>query len=167
MLGHRLYTKQTGRDGKPVSKLMMCEKLFTRREYYFARKEKLDAFLFLFFFLSNNIFLLIVALERRFGGPVIITSTQGGSNIEEIAAEHPEAIIQYPIDIHKGLMRDEALAIAEKLGFRNQALEQAADTMLKLYDLFVSKDIVLLEINPLTEGADGNIYCTSNSTFSL
>jgi succinyl-CoA synthetase beta subunit len=38
MLGHRLYTKQTGREGKPVTKLMMCEKLFTRREYYFACK---------------------------------------------------------------------------------------------------------------------------------
>ncbi len=36
MLGHRLYTKQTGREGKPVNKLIMCEKLFTRREYYFA-----------------------------------------------------------------------------------------------------------------------------------
>ncbi|CAF4403732.1 unnamed protein product, partial [Adineta steineri] len=76
MLGHRLYTKQTGREGKPVSKVIMCEKLFTRREYYFA-----------------------LALERRFGGPVIITSTQGGSNIEEIAAENPDAIIHHPIDI--------------------------------------------------------------------
>lgn len=37
MLGHRLYTKQTGREGKPVNTLIMCEKLFTRREYYFAR----------------------------------------------------------------------------------------------------------------------------------
>jgi succinyl-CoA synthetase beta subunit len=36
MLGHRLYTKQTGREGKPVNKLIMCEKLFPRREYYFA-----------------------------------------------------------------------------------------------------------------------------------
>lgn len=38
MLGHRLFTKQTGREGKPVSKIIMCEKLFTRREYYFARE---------------------------------------------------------------------------------------------------------------------------------
>jgi hypothetical protein len=38
MLGHRLYTNQTGREGKPVNKLIMCEKLFTRREYYFACK---------------------------------------------------------------------------------------------------------------------------------
>lgn len=65
-----------------------------------------------------------VALERRFGGPVIITSTQGGTNIEEIAADHPEAIIQYPIDIHQGLLRSEALKIAGTLGFRNEALEE-------------------------------------------
>lgn len=136
MLGHRLYTKQTGREGKPVSKLIMCEKLFTRREYYFA-----------------------LALERRFDGPVIITSTQGGTNIEDIAAEHPEAIIRHPIDIHNGLTREEALTIAERLEFRDGALQEAADTMLKLYDLFIKKDIVLLEINPLTEGADGKIYC--------
>lgn len=136
MLGHRLYTKQTGREGKPVNTLIMCEKLFTRREYYFA-----------------------LVLERRFNGPAIITSTQGGTNIEEIAAEHPDAIIQHKIDIISGLQRDEALVIAEKLGFRNQALQEAADTMLKLYDLFIKKDIVMLEINPLTEAADGKIYC--------
>ncbi|CAF1613508.1 unnamed protein product [Adineta ricciae] len=136
MLGHRLYTKQTGREGKLVSKLIMCEKLFTRREYYFA-----------------------LALERRFGGPVIITSTQGGTNIEEIAAEHPDAIIRHPIDIQKGLEFNEALAIAQRLEFLNEALEDAADTIMKLYKLFITKDIVLLEVNPLTEGADGKIYC--------
>ncbi|CAF2855872.1 unnamed protein product [Rotaria sp. Silwood2] len=101
MLGHRLYTKQTGRDGKPVTKLIMCEKLFTRREYYFA-----------------------LALERRFDGPVIITSTQGGTNIEEIAHDHPEAIICHPIDIVQGLERKDALAIAKRLQFRNEALEE-------------------------------------------
>ena len=65
-----------------------------------------------------------MALERRFDGPVIITSTQGGTNIEEIAAEHPDAIIRHPIDINKGLEREDALAIAEKLEFRDEALEE-------------------------------------------
>jgi succinyl-CoA synthetase beta subunit len=65
-----------------------------------------------------------VALERRFDGPVIITSTQGGTNIEEIAAEHPDALIRHPIDIITGLDRKDALAIAEKLEFRNEALEE-------------------------------------------
>ena len=65
-----------------------------------------------------------MALERRFGGPVIITSTQGGAHIEEIAAEHPDAIIHHPIDIMTGLERKDALKIAEKLGFRNEALQE-------------------------------------------
>jgi succinyl-CoA synthetase beta subunit len=65
-----------------------------------------------------------VALERSFDGPVIITSTQGGSNIEEIAAENPDAIIHHPIDIVTGLQRNDALVIAEKLGFHNEALQE-------------------------------------------
>jgi succinyl-CoA synthetase beta subunit len=64
-----------------------------------------------------------VALERRFDGPVIITSTQGGTNIEEIALENPDAIIHHPIDIVTGLQQTDALMIAERLGFRNEALE--------------------------------------------
>jgi hypothetical protein len=68
--------------------------------------------------------LFIVALERNFNGPVIITSTQGGSNIEEIAAENPDAIIRHPINIDIGLKDDDARSIAERLGFRNEALEE-------------------------------------------
>ncbi|CAF4419606.1 unnamed protein product, partial [Adineta steineri] len=59
----------------------------------------------------------------------------------------------------KGLERKDALAIAERLEFRDEALEDAADTIIKLYNLFMKKDIVLLEINPFTEAADGKIYC--------
>lgn len=65
-----------------------------------------------------------MALERRFAGPVIITSTQGGTNIEEIAEEHPEAIIRHPIDIVQGLQREDALSIAKTLQFRTDALDQ-------------------------------------------
>ena len=64
-----------------------------------------------------------MALERRFNGPVIITSTQGGTNIEEIAAENPDAIIHLPIDIEKGLEHKDALAIAQKLEFLDESLE--------------------------------------------
>ena len=71
-----------------------------------------------------------MALERRFDGPVIITSTQGGTNIEEIAAEHPEAIIRHPIDIVKGLQREDALAIAQRLGFLDEALEEVHKSFL-------------------------------------
>ncbi len=78
-----------------------------------------------FFRVQSEYFLsYIVALERQFDGPVIITSTQGGGNIEEIAAEFPEAIIRQPIDIITGLERRDALDIAGKLQFRDEALQE-------------------------------------------
>ena len=82
-----------------------------------------------------------MALERRFDGPVLITSTQGGTNIEEIAAEHPDAIIRHPIDIHKGLTREEAIEIAEKLEFRDAALEDVCNDLLIV---FLNNSIVFL-----------------------
>ncbi len=72
-----------------------------------------------------------MALERQFDGPVLITSTQGGTNIEEIAIEHPDAIIRHPIDIDKGLTHEEALSIGEKLEFHGEALEDVCN------DLFI------------------------------
>ena len=136
MLGHRLYTKQTGREGKPCSKVMVCERLFTRREFYFA-----------------------ITLERAYQGPVIITSTQGGGNIEQIAAENPEAIIKEPINLDTGLTEEQSLKLASKLGFTGEALFQASEIMQKLYKLFREKDCILLEINPLSETTDGQIIC--------
>jgi succinyl-CoA synthetase beta subunit len=136
MLGHRLFTKQTGREGKPCNEVMVCQRIFTRREFYFA-----------------------ITLERAFQGPVIITSTQGGGNIEQIAAENPEAIIKEPVDIEKGLTREQASSLAQRLGFLGDAHKQATEIMMKLYKLFKERDCILLEINPLSETNDGQVVC--------
>ncbi len=136
MIGHRLYTKQTGREGKPCNVVMVCERLFPRREFYFA-----------------------ITLDRAYLGPVIITSTQGGSNIEQIAAENPEAIIKERIDLELGLTEEQAMKLANKLGFVGDSQVQAADIMQKLYKLFRSRDCILLEINPLSETTDGQVVC--------
>lgn len=136
MLGHRLYTKQTGREGKPVHEVMVCERLFPRREFYFA-----------------------LTLSREYQGPVVITSSQGGGNIEQIAAEHPDAIIKEPIALDKGLTEELALSIGVKLGFTGDSLKQAADIMQRLYKVFRERDCILLEINPLSETTDGNVVC--------
>lgn len=127
-----MYTKQTGREGKPCNTVMVCERLFNRRELYFA-----------------------ITLERAYQSPVIITSTQGGGNIEQIAAENPEAIIKEPINIETGLTEEQALNLSTRLGFHGDSKLQAADIMQKLYKLFKAKDCVLLEINPLSETTDG------------
>lgn len=90
MVGQLLVTKQTGAGGRICNKVMVAERKFPRREFYFA-----------------------VMMERAFNGPVVIASSQGGVNIEEVAAENPDAIFYEPIDILKGLSK----AQAEKVNF--------------------------------------------------
>ncbi|KAL5274279.1 SUCLA2 family protein [Megaselia abdita] len=129
MVNQLLVTKQTGAAGRICNSVMVAERKFPRREFYFA-----------------------VMMERAFNGPVIIASSQGGVNIEEVAAENPDAIIYEPIDISKGLSKEQACKVAEKVGLGEQA-EETATMLLNMYDLFVKKDALLIEINPYAEDA--------------
>jgi len=135
MLGDYLVTKQTGEKGRICNAVMITERKYQRREYYFT-----------------------VMLERAFAGPVIIASTQGGMNIEEVAEENPEAIIKEPVDIVKGLTREQALGLADKLGLTVKR-EEAADMFQKLYNVFIKHDATMIEINPLAEDSSGTLMC--------
>lgn len=127
MIGQYLVTKQTGEKGRICNKIMVTERKFPRKEFYFA-----------------------VMMERAFSGPVLIASSQGGVNIEEVAAENPEAIVYEPINITKGITREQALKVAAKVGMGKQK-ESTADMLMKMYELFISKDALLVEINPYAE----------------
>lgn len=129
MLNQLLVTKQTGAAGRICNKVMVAERKFPRREFYFA-----------------------VMMERAFNGPVLIASSQGGVNIEEVAAENPDAIVYEPIDINKGLSKDQALKIAKAVGLDDH-LDSTVQMLLNLYDLFCKKDALLVEINPYAEDA--------------
>ncbi|XP_035912640.1 succinate--CoA ligase [ADP-forming] subunit beta, mitochondrial isoform X1 [Anopheles stephensi] len=129
MINQLLVTKQTGAAGRICNSVMVAERKFPRREFYFA-----------------------VMMERAFNGPVLIASSQGGVNIEEVAAENPDAIVYEPIDINKGLQKDQAIQVAKKVGL-NDKLEETAKMLLNMYDLFVKKDALLIEINPYAEDA--------------
>lgn len=83
---------------------------------------------------------------------MIIASSQGGVNIEEVAAESPDAILYQPIDITKGITKQQAEDIAVKVGLKSKK-EETADMLLKMYDLFIKKDALLIEINPYAEDA--------------
>ncbi|KAG5312009.1 SUCB1 ligase, partial [Acromyrmex insinuator] len=96
MLGKLLITKQTGEGGRICNAVMVTQRMFPRKEYYLA-----------------------VMMERAFGGPVIIASSQGGVNIEEVAATNPSAIMYEPIDINKGITKEQAERIVVKLGLDN------------------------------------------------
>lgn len=136
MIGSNLVTKQTGAQGRLCEKVLIAKRLYTRREYYFS-----------------------ITLDRKSSGPVLIGSSKGGVNIEEVAATDPLSIITVPIDINKGVTIDIANNLADKMGFKDNCKTQAAETFQKLYEIFVQNDCNLLEINPLAEDVEGNVYC--------
>lgn len=95
--------------------------------------------------------------DRNTQGPVIVASRQGGMNIEEVAASDPSAIITLPIHYKNGLSNEEALDLANKLGFQESNKEAAAKTFQNLYKIFKDKDATQIEINPLAETKDGAV----------
>jgi len=134
MIGHKLVTKQTGAAGRLCNAVYICERKFARREFYLA-----------------------ILMDRASQGPVIVASSQGGMDIETVAKESPDAIITTYIDIHKGVTDDVARNIATELGFSEQCIEDAKDTIQKLYKVFMEKDATQIEINPLSETSDHQV----------
>ncbi|TMW50564.1 hypothetical protein DOY81_004350 [Sarcophaga bullata] len=131
MLNQYLVTKQTGAAGRLCKKVMVAERKFPRREFYFA-----------------------VMMERSFNGPVVIASSQGGVNIEEVAAENPDAIVYEPINIKKGITKEQALRVVKKVGLdEKEHSENTVNLLCNMYKLFLEKDALLIEINPYAEDA--------------
>lgn len=112
---------------------MVAERKFSRREFYFA-----------------------IALEREFNGPVLIASSKGGVNIEDVARESPEEIVYLPINQCKGLTPEAVICVVKKVGIQNT--EETAKMLCNLYALFVDKDALLVENNPYVEDVCLN-YC--------
>jgi len=136
MIGHKLITKQTGAAGRLCNAVYICERKFARREFYLA-----------------------VLMDRASQGPVIVSSSQGGMDIEAVAKENPEAIVTTHIDINVGVTDEIARNIATKLGFSEQCIEDAKNTIQKLYQIFLEKDATQIEINPLCETSDHKVMC--------
>ncbi|KAI5713899.1 hypothetical protein M8J76_007418 [Diaphorina citri] len=134
MIGDYLITKQTGEKGRICNAVMVTERKYPRKEYYFA-----------------------FMMERSFAGPVLIASSQGGVNIEEVAAENPSAILYEPVDITVGITKEQALKVADAVGLKAKR-DITAEMLIKMYTLFISKDASLIEINPYAEDATGNFF---------
>merc|ERR1711872_619842 len=136
MIGDFLITNQTGEEGRICNSVMITERKFTRKEYYVA-------------FMN----------ERTFGGPVLIASSEGGVNIEEVAERNPDAITKTPIDITEGLSVEVAKEVAVKLGINPSRVDEVANILVNLYHLFLNKDASMVEINPFAEDSQGNFVC--------
>lgn len=134
MIGHKIFTKQTGAAGKPVSAAYIVKREFARHESYFS-----------------------ILYDRASQKPILVASAQGGMDIEGVAAADPSAIRTYPVDLSTGVTDAQAAEVAEFLGFTTKAQPEAAKTVQNLWKLFDERDCTLVEINPLSETVDHRV----------
>ena len=133
MLGNRLVTKQTGPGGQLVTKLLIAQRLYIRREAYFA-----------------------LLLDRKAGCIVLIASRFGGVDIESVAATNPSAVSKF--ELHSDDINDDLIkSVTKSLGFPATREKEIGDQVKNLYRLFKETDATQVEINPLVETSKGEI----------
>lgn len=135
MIGQNLITKQTGEAGLVCNKVYVCERLYPRREFYVA-----------------------FTLDRVSQGPILIGSAAGGVNIEETSAKDPSSLIRLPVDINKGLSSESVVDFLEKLDFSSELIPEATEQIKNAYNVFITRDLTLLELNPFCETHNGHVY---------
>ena len=134
MIGMTLRTHQTGPEGRVVGRVLVEEGLAIARELY-----------------------LSLVLDRAAGRPVVMASSAGGVDIEEVAAQTPEAIFKEYIQPGTGLVPFQARKLAFGLGLDATQANKSTKVMLALYEAFVATDASLVEINPLVVTAAGDL----------
>ena len=136
MLGMTLVTHQTGPEGRIVGRVYIEEGSDIARELY-----------------------LSALVDRATSRVSFIASTEGGMDIEEVAAETPEKILTISVDPAGGISGHHGRQIAFALGLEGDQMKQASALINNLYRAFVETDMSLLEINPLVVTGDGQLIC--------
>ena len=134
MLGNVLVTKQTGDAGKEVSTVYFNEATDIEKEYYLA-----------------------ILMDRATSQPVIIASTEGGMDIEEVAEQTPEKILKVLIDPTLGIRPYQARQVAFGLKLKGDSFKQCVKLVTKLYAFFWRKDCSQVEVNPLVTTPAGDV----------
>jgi len=138
ILGKKLVTPQTPAEGILVNKILVEKKL----------KPKPD----------SPEFYLAITIDREKECPIIIASATGGMDIEELAKDHPEKIVEELIDETTGFKAFQGRWISFRLGVDNSVFSDFAKILAGLYKLFKEKDCILVEINPLVLCEDLKFY---------
>ncbi len=139
ILGMQLITPQTGPEGKKVHKVLIAQDVYypgesQPKEYYMS-----------------------ILLDRAKGCPVIVSSTEGGMDIEEVAHNHPEKILKEWVDPRVGLQQFQARKIAFKLGLEGEAFKEMVKFIFALYKAYIATDSAVFEINPVLKTSDNKI----------
>jgi len=134
MIGHTLITKQTGPLGRLVRRVYVEAGCDIKRELY-----------------------LSLLIDRSVSEIVIIASTEGGMEIEEVAAHHPEKILRAPIDPASGISAFHARKLAFGLGLEGKQISAFTKFVQAMYQAFIALDIAIIEINPLVVTGGGDV----------
>jgi succinyl-CoA synthetase beta subunit len=136
LLGKPLVTHQTGPQGRVVRRVYVEQASEVARELYLG-----------------------MVVDRKAECVAVIASTEGGMEIEEVAAKTPDRILTEPIDPVLGLAGFQSRKLAFALGLRDKQVGQFGSLMNSLYRAFIETDASLIEINPLVITKDGNVIC--------
>ena len=136
ILGMQLVTHQTGPKGKKVNRLYIEDGSSIEKELY-----------------------LSVLVDRGSSRIAFVASTEGGMNIEDVAAETPEKIHTLTIDPASGFSGYHGRWIAYGLGLKGDQVKQCVKLISQIYSCFLAKDASLLEVNPLVITSDGGLIC--------
>jgi len=134
ILGMHLVTHQTGKDGQVVRRLLIEEGAQIVKEFYLG-----------------------MVIDRSSQRVALLASSEGGMEIEQVAARNPEKIHTVRIDPFAGLSAEDASQAARDIGIPDAAIAGAVTVLQGLYRAFVEKDAMLAEINPLVLTADGRV----------
>jgi succinyl-CoA synthetase beta subunit len=135
ILGMTLITHQTGPEGRVVRRLLIEETLPIEKELYLG-----------------------IVIDRAEARPVFMASVAGGMEIEQVAAENPDAILKEYVAPGMGLEAFQARKLAFQLGLKPAQINQAVQLMTSLYKAFLETDSSLMEINPFITCSDGRLF---------
>ncbi|MFN8340024.1 MAG: ADP-forming succinate--CoA ligase subunit beta [Cyclobacteriaceae bacterium] len=139
ILGGTLVTHQTGAAGKKVNKVLIAEDV-----YYPGESQPKELY-------------MSILLDRSKGKPVIMASTEGGMNIEEVAAATPEKIVKEWVEPSIGLQPFQARKVAFALGLEGNAFKEMVKFIHALYNAYIAIDASMFEINPVLKTSDNKI----------
>ena len=144
IIGMKLVTPQTSKDGKLVRKVLIAEDVYYDGE--FERKE----------------FYVSVLLNRSSSKNMIVYSTEGGVDIEAVAENTPELIFNEEVDPGTGILPFQSRKIAFNLGLKGQAFKNMSKFITNLYNAYVKSDASLFEINPVLKASDDKIIAVDS-----
>lgn len=134
LLGMKMINNQTGKEGVIAHQLIITPLCNYIKEYYLG-----------------------AIIDRKTAQSILIASPEGGMDIEEVAAQHPEKILKLPIDIDGNIRSYKLIELAKFMGWKEDTAKQGMNLAAGLAKAFVDTDASLLEINPLVETQEGSL----------